>query len=645
MIVATAGHIDHGKTTLVRTLTGIDTDRLPEEKARGISIDLGFAHWKAPNGVTIGFVDVPGHERFIRNMLCGVCAIDHVLLVVAADDGVMPQTREHLSIVDLLGVRHGTVAITKTDRVGPERVAQVADEVALLLEDTALAGSPLIRVCATRGDGIEGLRQRLLAAAEIARPGGDADACLPRYIIDRVFTITGSGTVVTGTVLAGAISANQKMMVSPAGKEVRVRKLQRHGEAVASARAGERCAINLTHVDPTGLGRGDWLVAPQGHAPTDRMAVRLKLLTGAGSPLKHWTPVHVHIGAADVLARIATRRGRSIAPGASALVQLRLDKPVSACHGDRLIIRDQSAMATLGGGRVVDPYAAIRRVAAERSTVHTALDRDEPAEALAALLESSTRGVDLHWFAQVFNLRSDRVQRLLPAGTVVLGTEPPTAVRPQWLDQVCASVVDWVGGFHRQQAGAAGVDASQLQRGVAPALDPGLFAAMLKRFAAQGRIAFQGQLVHLPAHDAAENPADAVRWQKVVPLLQAAAAEIPSVRELAARSGVPLQILRDVLHRKSRSGQLVKVTPERFALPQTLTVLAEQARQTAQSCPGGLFTAAHYRDRIGTGRGLAIEVLECLDRLGITRREGAGRRCTGARLKISPEASEPGSEP
>src|SRR5689334_16659070 len=353
MIVATAGHIDHGKTLLVRTLTGVDTDRLPEEKARGISIDLGFAYLPLDARKLIGFVDVPGHERFIRNMLAGVCGIDFALLVVAADDGVMPQTLEHLHILDLLHVRRGAVAITKSDRVEASRVREVEQQVGTLIGQTQLAGAPILAVSAVSGVGIDHLRALLVneagAQAERNAQGGHF-----RYAVDRAFTVAGSGTVVTGTVFAGSVKPGDRVVVSPEGLEVRVRSIQIHGKTADRASSGERCALNLTGADVASIGRGDWVLAPVLHNPTRRIDARVTVLSAEEGALEHWTPVHLHLATSDVTGRIATRRGASIAPGDTAIVQLVLDEPIGALRGDRFIVRDQSASRTLGGGIVLD---------------------------------------------------------------------------------------------------------------------------------------------------------------------------------------------------------------------------------------------------------------------------------------------------
>ena len=328
MIVATAGHIDHGKTLLVKALTGVDTDRLPEEKARGISIDLGFAYWPLAGGGLIGFVDVPGHERFIHNMLAGVCGIDFALLAVAANDGVMPQTVEHLQILSLLGIRRGVVAITKTDRVDPARVAQVEAEVQSALAGTALAGIALLPVSAVTGAGIDALRRTLVAAAE-GHAARYREGQHFRLAIDRAFSVTGSGTVVTGTVFNGEAKPGDQLMVSPRGAPVRVRGIQIRNDAAERAQAGDRCAINLAGIEASAVARGDWVLAAAIHAPSQRMDVRFTLLATERAALAHWTPVHLHLATADVMARVAIRGSGAIAPGTSARAQLVIEAPIA----------------------------------------------------------------------------------------------------------------------------------------------------------------------------------------------------------------------------------------------------------------------------------------------------------------------------
>ena len=627
MIVATAGHIDHGKTTLVKALTGTDTDRLPEEKARGISIDLGFAYWKSGAGDTIGFVDVPGHERFIRNMLAGVCGIDYVMLIVAADDGVMPQTIEHLNIVDLLNVTRGIAVITKTDRVSPERVAEVAADVRDLLAATQLASVAVLPVSATSGDGIAALRDALTLAAK-AQAGREKAGRHLRYAIDRSFGMAGSGTVVTGTVFNGEVKAGDKLMLSPSGIEVRVRALQKQGRPAQQAAAGERCALNLSGIELDKVARGDWIVVPEIHAPTVRIDVRLQVLASESQPVKHWTPVHLHLGTADVTARIAIRRGASVAPGSSALVQLIADRPLAALHGDRFIVRDQSAVRTIGGGSVIDPFApASRRRTQARAAQLAALEHPEPAAALAALLACSPAGVDLPQFERTFNLTADRVEALArESGAAIVDKNYRIALPSGTVAALKLRVIEALTRFHRESPQSLGVNVETLQKSLAPELAAATFAALVRELADERKIENPGSIARLPQHVATANPADEKMWQSVKPVLEAAGLNVPPLRELGPATQIKDAVLKDFLHRKSRTGELIRVTADRFYPRATLAQLAAIAQVVALAAPGGQFTAAQFRDRCGLGRSLAIEILECLDRLGITQRIGDLRK-------------------
>ncbi|MGE4240476.1 selenocysteine-specific translation elongation factor [Ramlibacter sp.] len=621
MIVATAGHIDHGKTALVRALTGVDTDRLPEEKARGISIEIGFAHCTVGD-TTLGFVDVPGHERFVRNMLSGVYAIGHVLLVVAADDGVMPQTREHLHIVDLLGVAEGTIVITKADRVDADRLLQVGREVRDLVGATRLHDAPVLAVSSLSGEGIPALRQRLLDTAANRQAKHAANDEHARYVVDRAFTVAGSGTVVTGTVISGSIAEGDLLTISPRGVEARVRKLQRHGRAAASAAAGERCALNLAGVELADVTRGDWVVAASAHAPTDRIDVQVKVLAGETQPLKHWTPVHVHIGAADVPARLALRRGAAVAPGDESIAQLRLDRAIHAVHGDRLIVRDQSATRTVGGGIVLNPFPA-QLARTERDASLAALADGDLTQAAAELVKGGKDGVPLEWLARVFNVPLATAEARLPPYAIVVRADghSPRAFSDRRVAQLQQGIVERIGRFHAKYRELGGIELSQLHADLARAIPFDHFAALVKSIAPAAGLLLRGSRVANAGHDATDNPRDLLLWQRAKPVLMQAAAMIPSVRELAATLNAPLQTLRDLMHAKSALGELVKLTPERFALPQTMDMLAVKADETSKR-HGGPFSAAHYRDVIGTGRGLAIEILECFDRLGVTQRKG-----------------------
>ena len=626
MIVATAGHIDHGKTLLVKTLTGTDTDRLPEEKARGISIDIGFAYLPLPQGGLIGFVDVPGHERFIRNMLAGVSGIDYALLIVAADDGVMPQTVEHLQILDLLRVPRGAVAITKTDRVDAARIEEVRTQVQALLAPTLLADAPLLPVSAVSGAGIAELKALLLREATERGQRSAAGQHL-RYAIDRAFSIAGSGTVVTGTVFNGVVRTGDRLVISPAGREVRVRGIQIHGKSAEQAQAGERCALNLTGADVESVRRGDWVMAEAIHRPTQQLDVRLSVLPGESRPLKHWTPVHLHLATADVTARVSLRRGEALPPGGNGIARLVLDEPVSALHGDRFILRDQSAVRTLGGGLVIDPLPPASRRSKARAAVLAALESADHRDALAALAADPKRPVDLGHFEAVFNLLPEiAAAACAAAGLVPLGKDRRvgiTAARIKALEDAVSTKIET---FHKTQPQAPGVDAETLRRELAPELDAEAFGQLLRTLADAKRIEIHSSLLRKPGHDTTANSADTKLWETVQPALAAAGFNPPTLRELALQLKLKDAILKDFLYRQMKAGNVYRVGSDRFYLKTTMAVLAATAKAVAEKQPNGLFTAAQYRDATGIGRTLAIEILETLDGLAITQRVGDARK-------------------
>jgi selenocysteine-specific elongation factor len=625
VIVATAGHIDHGKTLLVKALTGVDTDRLPEEKARGISIDLGFAYLPLEGSGLIGFVDVPGHQRFIRNMLAGVCGIDFALLVVAADDGVMPQTVEHLHILDLLEIRHGFAVITKIDRVAQERVRQVEGDVAALLAGTRLGKVPVLPVSAVTGQGIEDLRARLTAAAR-AQAARRTEGQHFRLAIDRAFTVAGSGTVVTGTVFNGSVAVGDRLVVSPAGTPVRVRGIQIRGRAAERAAAGERCALNLAGSDLDTVARGDWVLGEAIHAPTQRLAARVSVLAAEPQALKHWTPLHLHLATADVTARIALRGGQSVAPGAAATAQLVLDQPIGALHGDRFILRDQSARRTLGGGVVLDPFVpAARRAASERAVEMAALEEETPEAAFSSLLKHPDSGVDIARFEKTFNLTTERTAKICAQAEVaVLGKEHRVAIPRVHREKLREAILAALREFHRAQPQALGKEMEALRAAAAPHLPPEAFQFLLRELADERKLEIAGSAARLPGHDATSNPADEKMWQSLLPLLTAGAFAPPAVAELAAKLATKDTVLQDFLHRKSRSGEVLRVTKDRYYPRATLATLAATAKALADA--GGMFTAAQFRDATGIGRTLAIEILEFLDGLGVTQRVGDARK-------------------
>jgi selenocysteine-specific elongation factor len=628
MILATAGHIDHGKTALIHALTGVDADRLPEEKRRGLTIDLGFAYSTLPDGTELGFVDVPGHERFLPNMLAGVLSIDRVLLVVAADDGPRPQTLEHLDILELIGIGEITGVVTKIDRVERGRGDAVAAETGALLVAAGFAQPAIFPVSSRTGEGIPALAEHLQKTASDRRRTA-ASPGLFRMPIDRAFTLPGIGLVVTGTIAAGRVAPGDRLVLSPQGTPVRVRGLHGHNRPIETAAAGERCAINVAASFPEGgePRRGDWILAAERHAPTTRLDLSLRVSRYAEAPLRDGLPVHLHLGTTDTVARAAVLGPREIAPGESGFVQLDLEHPVAALCGDRAVLRDHAARRTLAGGRVADPFAPRRgRRQPARLAVLGALAATDPAQALARLL--AVEGVvDLAQFALARNLAPSELDRLTEAGEFlrVGPARAPVAVTAERLAALGDKIVDALGAWHQAQPDALGPNRPALIaqfRGAAPeaALD-----AALAELSGVGRAVRQGAIWRLPEHQPRLTRSDERLWERLHPLLAAADLRAPRIRELAAALGLDPTAVERFLSRAERLGRVARVADNRFFLPETLARLAEIARELADSSPEGAFTAATFKDRCGIGRNVTIQMLEYLDKMGVTRRIGDTR--------------------
>ena len=646
MIVATAGHVDHGKTSLVRALTGIDTDRLAEEKRRGLSIDLGFAHADLGGDAPIGFIDVPGHERFIRNMVSGVASIDLALLVVAADDGPMPQTLEHLAILEWLGVRRCAVALTKVDRVPGERVVEARREIDALLAPGPFRGAPIFPVVATTGAGLDALRAHLLSAgASCLEPSLTGHF---RLAIDRSFTLAGAGLVVTGAVVSGQACVGDALIVSPQGTAVRLRGIQTHGRTVTEARRGQRCALNLVGagLKREAVERGDWVVAPAAHAPTDRLDVLLGASHALAQALRHDSVLQLHLAAATVPARLATLAGRAIEPGREGFAQLVLERPIGALHGDRFIVRDAAANRTLGGGYVVDPFGWPRgRARPARLDQLAALMQPEAETALASLLDGANDGIDFARFMRSRNLTRAEADALLQRlGAIAIDMRKSAATLLAQADDGAAmlaiSSAHWQALRQRSLARLDAVHAAEPDR-LGPTetslarllgrrdVEP-LLRAVLRSLADEGELIRDGFCLRRPTHVARMSAADRERLDRLRVVLSGAGLRPPIVGELAAKLGDEVPDLLGYLGDLARRGHLVQVAKNRFFLPETVLELAGIAAELAAGSIDHRFGAAAYRDLSGLGRNLTIEVLEFFDRAGVTRFEAGRRRMAEA---------------
>jgi selenocysteine-specific elongation factor len=638
MIVGTAGHIDHGKTSLVRALTGVDTDRLKEEKARGISIDLGFAYLPAPDGSVLGFVDVPGHERFVHTMLAGASGIDFVLLVVAADDGVMPQTLEHLAIVDLLGITRGLVALTKADLAAPSRRAEVATDIARALSATRLAGTPVLPISTVTGEGIEELRQRLFEAS--GRLGQRSARGRFRLAVDRSFTLAGTGTVVTGTVLSGTVAVGDRVLVSPTGIVARVRSIHAQNRPVESGRAGERCALNLAGeaITKEAIRRGDVVLDPGLHAPTDRIDVTLRLLSSETKAVGQWKPVRLHHAAAEIGARVVLLEDEPLLPGGEKRVQLVLEKPVAAAAGDRFVLRDSSAQRTIGGGRLLDLRAPARkRRTPARLAQLEALAIDDPEQALAALLDREPGYVDLSAFARDHALAGDEVARIVEALGVVDLVAKDAVVglgSATWL-RLKHTLIATLEAFHSANPDLPGIGLERLRLQLEPRLPAPAFASGLQGMARVGEVALDGAWVKLPGHKVKLTPHEERLWASVAPLLAGAERfRPPRVRDIAVLFAVPEDDIRRLAKLMARMGKVSEVAHDHFFLRNTVAEMVQIAVKLASASETGEFTAAQFRDQVNNGRKVAIQILEFFDRHGVTLRRGDLRRMNKHQLDL-----------
>jgi selenocysteine-specific elongation factor len=632
-VIGTAGHIDHGKTALVRALTGIDCDRWQEEKERGITIDLGFA-WLRHGDLQVGFVDVPGHERFLHNALAGLGGIGLVLLVVAADEGVKPQTREHLDVCRLLGLHRAVVALTKADLVAADLLELAELEVAELLADTPFADAPRFAVSSLTGQGVDGLREALLAAAaqaaeEAAERETTAGAVPVRLPLDRAFHLKGLGVLVTGTLVSGTVEVGDTLELLPPGKTVRVRSIQVHGAPREAAAAGERTSLQLTGVGLDEVERGMELAEPGRLATSRRFAARLTLLPEAPKPLSGFLPVRVHHFAAEVMGRMRPLGRDEIRPGEEGVVEIRLAAPLTAVRGDRYVVRRPSPQATLGGGVILDPgWRPVR--GKELPAALAALGGEEDDVLLLWVRQAGEGGLDDAVAARRLGWPAERVaQRLaaLVAEGRVLEVPSGAGHGRRWLDpaalrrvvQRCGRVLkDY---FGRQRL-ARGMPKAEAVERVLPGAAGELADVYLAWLAAQGHLSVAGDLVNLPGREAELTGEESELAKKVVAGFEAGGYTPPSPGELAARFGAKPQIVDGLVRYLTERGRLVR-------LPDGLVVAAaerDRLREELSASGWESFTVAQFKDRFGLSRKWAIPWLEHLDSVGFTRRVGDERQ-------------------
>jgi selenocysteine-specific elongation factor len=639
MIVGTAGHIDHGKTSLVRALTQVDTDRLKEEKARGISIDLGFAYLPLPGDekVMLGFVDVPGHEKFVHTMLAGAASIDFVMLVVAADDGIMPQTREHLAIINLLGIRRGVAVITKSDLVEPDRLSEVETAIRNELAVTGLADIPVLGVSTVSSAGIDDLKTMLETEA-VAFGERQANGRF-RLAVDRSFTLKGAGTVVTGTVMSGKVAIGDHLVVSPVGKEARVRTIHAQNRASETAQAGDRCALNLAGdgISKEAVHRGDVLVSPGLHRPTDRIDCALQILPSEKKPIGQWFPARLHHASVEVGARIVLLRDKELQPGTEDRVQLVLDRPITVAAGDRFVIRDVSAQRTIGGGRFLDLRPPQRkRRSLERMAQLDAHSVADPVEAARALLSVEPYYLDATAFLRDRSLADDP-QGLMQALDAVMLQQANAMLLllPERWNALREDILVRLGAFHDENQDLIGMGVERLRLLLKPRLPAPAFRAAIAALVEADLLRLDGAWLRLRDHEVTMSDVDEALWQHIAPLLEGNARfRPPRVRDIAGLLDEREEDIRRLLKLSGRMGLVHEVAHDHFFLRATITEMIGILSDMDAAFDSGWFIAARFRDRVDSGRKVAIQILEFFDRNSVTIRRGDMRRLNRRKLDL-----------
>ncbi|MGZ9031103.1 MAG: selenocysteine-specific translation elongation factor, partial [Burkholderiaceae bacterium] len=592
---------------------------LPEEIKRGISIELGYAYVPAGDDV-LGFIDVPGHERFVHTMLAGATGIDFALLVVAADDGVMPQTDEHLDILLLLGIEVGAVALTKVDTASAARVAEVRAQIEARTCGTPAAAWPVFQVSSVTGDGIDALNEYLLAQAS-ERATRLANGHF-RMAVDRCFTLAGVGTVVTGTVHTGRIDNGGSVVLVPGphgALTARVRSIHAQDRPAAHGAAGQRCALALVGLERAEIARGMWVQSPELSAATERVDAALRLSAREAKALTTGMTVHLHHGTADAMGRVAVLDGTRVEPGEEALVAITLDRPLVACRGDRFVIRDASARRTIGGGGVLDvtpagtPPRRGRRAPARLQLLASIRDQS-PAVALQVWL--AQQPAPLARLADAWNLRSDELTALIDAARARVAAN--IAFAAEYWNRLRGNVLTAVEAAHQREPEMPGVEQQKLRRAVAPALDPEAFGAAIDELLSEAALVRRGAFLALPSHKAELGKDQRVRWERIEPLLIDRKFDPPRVRDVARETGIPEVEVRNLLRTVARVGDVTLVALDHFFVTSAVVQLADIAAEL--SSQHGAARAAEFRDRIGTGRKLAIQILEFFDRAGYTHR-------------------------
>ncbi|MFO7597558.1 MAG: selenocysteine-specific translation elongation factor [Desulfocurvibacter africanus] len=628
IIMGTAGHIDHGKTSLVRALTGIDCDRLEEEKRRGITIELGFAYLDLPGIDRLGIVDVPGHERFVKNMVAGAAGIDFVMLVIAADEGVMPQTREHLEICSLLGTDTGLVALTKVDMVDEELLELVQEDISEFLQGTFLEGAPVMPVSSHTGQGMDALKAKLAEIATSFKPRRRTD--LFRLPIDRIFSMKGYGTVITGTLVAGAVGVGQDVLVYPQQKSSKVRTIQVHGRAAEKALAGQRTAVNLAGVEVEELERGQVLAVPGSLFPSLTWDIELTLLKSASKPLKHRKEVHFHHGSREVLARVYLLDRDQLMPGETCACQVRFEEPLVGVYGDRVVLRSYSPLRTIGGGKLINPLGRKVKRRSEQVQVLYSLAGGEPeALALGQLRLAGPEGLSFAQLVTMTNLESKALEKMLgqlggQQKAFLFDKDARVYVSGALLDELCASAAAFTTEYHRKNPLKPGLSRSELASDWGKGLPAKLFHFVVERLLKRGELIADQEVLRLPGHKVSLASDEAKMRGSILAAYEQGGITPPNLKDVLDPLGVDFKQAAPVFKLLQDQGELLKIKEDMY--------FSRSAMEKLKGMIVGFFEKQEemgppdFKDLTSLSRKYAIPVLEYLDKEKITVRVGDKRR-------------------
>jgi selenocysteine-specific elongation factor len=628
VIMGTAGHIDHGKTTLIKALTGIDCDRLSEEKKRGITIELGFAFLDLGEENRLGIVDVPGHEKFVKNMVAGAAGVDFVVLVIAADEGIMPQTREHLEICQLLGVSDGLVALTKTDMVDGEWLEMVEEEVAAYLEPTFLGGAPILPVSAHTGQGLDELREALKKLVAEFRPRRRSD--LFRLPVDRVFTMKGHGTVVTGTMISGSVSVGEDVVLYPGTTVSKVRSLQSHGQTVETAQAGRRTAVNLANLEVDDVRRGDVLARPGSLFPSDVWDIELTVLESSRLPLKHRREIHFHHGAREVLARIYLLDRDELAPGETAVCQARFNEPMAGVWGDRIVLRAFSPLRAFAGGRVIGPSGhRVKRFSKDLERL-AQLASDQPEEVAAAQLElAGPKGVSFAELLTMTNLETKGLEKTLGVlggqqRAVLFDKEARRYAGGELAERLSAELLDFLAAYHRRESMKPGVQRGELASSWGKDLPPKLMHFLVERLLKKGEVETDQEVLRLKGHKVSLASDQAKVREAILSAYVRGGATPPNLKDVLEPLGMDAKQAGPVLRLLQDQAELTRIRDDMYYHTPALNGIRDAII--------GFFAdheemaAPDFKELTGLSRKYLIPVLEYFDKEKLTVRVGDVRR-------------------